>query len=359
MSAHSHDETSSLHEGASPVEDNLQAGPILVTGGAGFLGSHLVEHLLCQEKRVILLDVVNSETSSRNEKLRNIELLQRVTDSTPGSSLAVYECDTLDEQNVLDVLRTEEPMTCLHSAAHVMDRRSVDSPREFIENNCLGTCSLLEAIKMTGTVKHMVYVSSRSAMGEKSAREALTAINEDHPLQPINMYGASKAAAEHVCYVYHHLYQLSVNVCRMFPVLGPRGRVDMFPRRLLEKLLDGETVEIYGDTGSMRDWLYVEDAVDGLVRALWKPMGYEIINLGTGKSTKLSELIATAEEVVGKKAIVSYGPLPAGDARFVGVCDNSKAKRLLEWEPKTELRAGLEKTFEYILHVRKHGRAAV
>jgi UDP-glucuronate 4-epimerase len=357
ISTHLNDKAVLLPRTPNLHESDLRSGPVLVTGGAGFIGSHLVEFLLRQAQRVILIDVVNAETSSVREKRDTLQFLQRVADSTPGASMSVHNTDILDGKGVVDVLQTEKPRTCLHCAALVMDRRSIGSPGEFLHNNCLGTFSLLEALKATDTVRHLVYVSSRSVYGDQPVAEALGRVGEDHPLQPINMYGASKVAAEQVCYVHHRVHQLSVNVCRLFPVYGPRGRVDMFPRRLLERLLDGQTLEIYGDTSSMRDWLYVEDTVEGILRALWKPMGYEIINFGTGRATSLHDLIKLAEELTGKKASISFIPRPAGDARFVGVCDNRKAKALLQWEPTTELSLGLKKTLDFMLQVRHHQSA--
>ena len=331
-------------------------GPVLVTGGAGFVGSHVVEALLRQATRVIVLDVVNSETSNASEKQSTLKYLRRVAESQSGSALSLHAVDILDQGQVADILRCESPATCVHSAAYVMDRRSVVSPREFIRNNCEGTVSLLEAIAMTDTVKHLVYISSRSVYGDKRRDEALHPVDERHELKPINIYGTSKVAAESACQVYHRLYGLTMNVCRLFPVYGARGRVDMFPRRLLEKLIADDTLEIFGELDAMRDWLYIDDAVDGILKALRWPLGFEIMNLGSGISTSLSDLITVAEELVGKKLKTAFSPRPSGDARFVGVCDYGKAEKLLDWRPTTGLRQGIAKTLDYMVRKADSGR---
>lgn len=334
--------------------DGPSRGAVLVTGGAGFLGSHIVEALLCQGRRVVLLDAFNSETSSSQEKQENMRLLNCAADVTPEARLVVHEVDLRDAASVVSVLKGEKPTACVHCASLVMDRRSVEAPSEFLEHNCRGTVNLFEAACAAATVSQLVYLSSRSVYGDKSELEASSLVDEEHPLRPINFYGASKIAAEQVCYVYHRLHQISVRICRFFPVYGPRGRPDMFPRRLLESIVDDREIEIFGHMDATRDWLYADDAVDGVLRALGSSMPFEIFNFGTGTGVSLRSLIAAAESVSGRRATFSVGPARMGDARFVGVCDAQKARRLLGWAPKTDLRTGLRRTLDYMQGIDTH-----
>lgn len=320
---------------------------ILVTGGAGFVGRHTCEKLLRDGKHVILVDALNSETSSKEEKEENIAFLKRVSQAATGSKLSVYTCNLLDQPKLNQILDQAKPTGCIHAAALVMDRRSVYTAKEFITQNVLGTQCLLDAIAETGTVKHLVYISSRSAVGEVPTPDAL--MTEELLPRPINPYGASKVAAEAFCHSFHKLTDIAVSICRMQPMYGPKGRPDMMPRRLLEKIHAGIEIEKYGSGEAVRDWLYITDAVDGILATLWNPMGIEIFNFGTGVGTTVNELISVAEVVVGRPAVVVNVDVPPGDAHFGGVCDITKAKRLLKWEPQVDLKTGLTRTFEYML----------
>ncbi len=320
---------------------------ILVTGGAGFVGSHICEQLLRNGKKVIVVDALNSETSSQDEKIDTLSYLSRLSNSVMSSQFSSYVCNILDEQQLCQILEYEKPTACIHAASLVMDRRSVYAATEFIMQNVYGTQCLLNAITTTKTVKHLVFISSRSVLGETIESNTITT-EIDLP-QPINPYGASKAATEAFCHAFHKNTSLPVSICRMQPMYGPRCRPDMMPRRLVERISTGKKIEIFGTGNAVRDWLYITDAVDGILAVLQTPMQYTIFNFGTGVGTTVNELISLAEKVIGKQANVVYVNKRAGDARFGGICNYSKAKYFLNWEPSIDLNQGFSKMFRQMI----------
>ena len=169
-------------------------------------------------------------------------------------------------------------------------------------------------------------------------------MREDDPKYPINPYGASKVGAEAICHVYHHIYQLQVNIIRIFALYDPYGRPDMIPRQLIKKIYRGETIQKFGVGDATRDWLYVEDAAEAVLTAVHRHSGFQIFNIGSGKSTSLNDLIAIGEDIVGQTTIINNLPVPPGDAHFVGIADYSKARQLPGWQPKFSLREGLNRT---------------
>jgi UDP-glucuronate 4-epimerase len=319
---------------------------VLVTGGAGFFGSHICEQLLRDGKHVIIVDALNNETSSRTEKERNIEYLNELSKSIEGVHLKMYELDILEGDLLGEILENEAPTSCIHAAALVMDRKSVQEPVRYIVNNVLGTQCLLNAIRQADTVRHLVLISSRSVVGETHAADAK--ISEDVLLRPVNPYGATKAAAEALCHSFHHNFGTQVSICRMQPLYGPRCRRDMMPRRLLEGVLQNRTIEKFGSGAAVRDWLYVEDAALGILAVLRDSEKFSIYNFGTGIATTLNDLIQMVLEITGGKLSIVTKDSPPGDVVFAGVCDNRKAKMMLGWEPKTDLRTGLKIMYEHM-----------
>ena len=173
-------------------------------------------------------------------------------------------------------------------------------------------------------------------------------LHEDDLFRPINPYGATKAAAEHLFHSFYHNYNIPVTICRMNPMYGPRCRPDMFVWRLLNSVLTNEKIEKYGSGEAMRDWLFVKDAVDAILLMLFEPLGYDIINLGTGIGTSTNKLIDTVEKITEEKInIVQVDPV-LGDAHFGGIADCSKAKELIGWEAKTNLEEGIYSTYNYM-----------
>ncbi|MGD8405066.1 MAG: GDP-mannose 4,6-dehydratase [Anaerolineales bacterium] len=317
---------------------------VLVTGGAGFFGSHICEKLLLDGKQVVVVDSLNNESSSVFEKKRYIEYLKLLSENIDGSHLSVYEIDILEEERLSDILRIEGPVSCIHAASLVMDRKSVEEPIRYIINNVQGTQSILNAIRRTGTIKRFVLISSRAAVGETNLAD--DQITENDLLRPINPYGATKVAMEALCHAFYKNFGLSVVICRMQPLYGPRSRRDMMPRLLFESILYNRVVKKYGNGEAVRDWLYVEDAALGILAAIERSDGFSIFNFGTGTVTTLNELIRLVVEITGGKLNMQFESVPPGDAIFTGSCDTRKAKDLLGWEPKIDLRTGLKMMYE-------------
>ena len=330
---------------ATTVRKNASS-KVLVTGGAGFFGSHICEKLLLAGKQVIVVDVLNNETSSVVEKRKYIEHLNELSQKKGGAQFRVYELDILQENLLSEVLKAEAPTSCIHAAALVRDRKSVEEPIRYIINNVQGTQSLLNAIRRTNNIRRLVLISSRSAVGETFAVD--DKMTENDLLRPINPYGATKVAAEALCHAFYKNFGLSVSICRMQPLYGPRCRRDMMPNLLFESALHNKVVKKYGSGAAVRDWLYVEDAALGILAALNNSKKFSIFNFGTGIGTTLNDLIQMVMEITGEKLNLIYENVSPGDAVFAGVCDSQKAKKMLGWEAKIDLKTGLKITYEYM-----------
>ena len=331
----------------SAIDKNFNGNhKVIVTGGAGFFGSHICEKLLLEGKQVVVIDVLDDETSSRLEKEKHIEYLFELSKHEEGSRFKTFEVDILQEDLLIKILENERPTGCIHAASLVMDRKSVDEPIRYIINNVQGTQSLLNAIRQTGTVSRFVLISSRAAVGETDAAD--DKMTENDLLRPINPYGATKVAMEALCHAFHKNFGLPVTICRMQPLYGPRSRRDMMPRLLFESVLYNKVVKKYGDGRAIRDWLYVEDAALGVLAALEHCQGFSILNFGTGIGTTLNDLIQMVLDITGGELNIEFEKVPPGDAVFAGLCDNQKARKLLGWEPKIDLRTGLELMYEYM-----------
>jgi len=312
---------------------------VLVTGGAGFLGHYVVRRFLELGYDVVVFDQFNSETTQSTEKHDNLLNLKYL------GNLKIYQGDILEE-DLLPILQQEKINHCVHAASLVDDRRSVKYPDEYIRVNILGTQRIMAAFG-EAKVKQVVLISTRSVYGQTN--NPLNLMSEDSPKFPINPYGASKLGAELFAHVYHHLYGINVNIIRISAIYGHRGRPDMIPRQLIEKIHNQIPIPKFGLGTATRDWLYVEDAVDAIVLAIQKPLGYEVFNVGTTVATSLNEIIGIAEKVIVKQAIIQNLPVPPGDAGFVGIIDINKARTILGWTPKTSLEEGIKESYKQYL----------
>jgi UDP-glucuronate 4-epimerase len=304
---------------------------VLVTGGAGFIGSHVVEHLLARGDEVWVLDNFNDFYDpgiKRENAARNA-----------GAHLV--EGDIRDAECLRGLFDTGEFDAIVHLAAMAGVRRSLQDPLHYSDVNVRGTQLLLEHIKHTRT--RFVFASSSSVYG---ANEDVP-FSEQHDIhRPVSPYAATKRAGELLCYTHHHLYETPVTCLRFFTVYGPRQRPEMAIHKFVRLCLAGEPLPFYGDGSSRRDYTYIDDIVDGVLRAVDRTAGYEIYNLGESQTISLAELVEAIHAATGVEPVLDRQPMQPGDV-LVTYADVSKARRDLGYQPRTQLKEGLERFMEW------------
>ena len=319
-----------------PVQVHKGFKVVLVTGGAGFIGSHVADVLLARGDYVVIVDEVNDYydvTIKRN----NLEMLR----SKYGTdNLAIYDdVDICDLEKMEKIFVTHKPTYVCHLAARAGVRPSIQDPFIYIHSNIEGTTRLLELARKHGN-KNFVWASSSSVYGD-SNQEIFS--ESDHVDFPVSPYAATKKACELLTYTYHHLYKLNVTGLRFFTVYGPRGRPDMAPFIFVDRVSRGAEIQQFGDGSSSRDYTYIDDIVDGVVRAVDRPLGYQIFNLGNGSPTKLKDFIDLVAKYTGKTPKVKVLPNQPGDVQKT-CADIRRARILLGYNPQTPFAQGIEKT---------------
>ena len=323
---------------------------ILVTGGAGFVGGHFCELALEKGYDVVIIDVFNDETSSPQEKSANIKCIKDTAENNKAK-LKVYTCSITDEEALNKIFIDEQPNILVHAASLVKDRWSMDVPLEFIDVNVRGSQILINASSNVESLEQIIFISTRSAVGE--VQDASSLMAEDNSFRPINPYGATKAASEGLFYSNHHNTKIPLKICRMHPIYGPRGRNDMFVKRILNSIITGKEIQKYGTGEGVRDYTYVKDAVDGIFSILEFYVPFEIFNIGVGIATSTNRLIELCEEISGLKANIINVDAPPGDAHFAGIADCSKLKKMLGWEAKIDISEGIKRTYNYMVEQHK------
>jgi UDP-glucuronate 4-epimerase len=310
---------------------------VLVTGGAGFIGSHVAEYLLDRGDDVVIVDEMN-DYYDVSFKEANLALLQEKV-GNQKHRLSIYRGDICDESFMMDLFEKECPTWVVHMAARAGVRPSIQDPHIYIHSNIRGTTNLLELSHKFG-VENFVFASSSSVYGGSSSTYFSEDENVDNPVSP---YAASKKACELLAYTYHHLYNINVTGLRFFTVYGPRGRPDMAPFKFIDRVSRGLELQQFGDGSSSRDYTYISDIVDGIIRALDRPHPYEIFNLGKGAGTSLKDFIDLVQKYVGKKANIKIMPDQPGDVPYT-CADVSKAYRLLGYRAQVPFEEGIKKT---------------
>ncbi|ALW86484.1 epimerase [Hymenobacter sedentarius] len=313
---------------------------ILVTGCAGFIGSHLSERLLADGYRVVGLDNFDP-FYDRHTKVENLALLR------PQPRFSFYE---LDLRHGLAALPPEPYAAVVHLAAKAGVGPSLREPAAYLDTNVLGTTHLLEWMRQQPQqLPNLLFASSSSVYGNTPARP----FREDEPLfaHCISPYAASKLAGEELTFTYHHLYGLNVLNARFFTVYGPRQRPDLAIHKFARRLRAGQPLPVYGDGRTARDYTYIDDIVDGIVRGLAyldaHAGTYEIVNLGNSHPISLLELVAALGQAMGVAPQLEFLPAQAGDVD-VTFADISKARKLLGYQPRTALPEGLRQFVSWL-----------
>ena len=318
---------------------------ILVTGAAGFIGSHVAARLLGRGDGVIGLDNFDAYYSPVRKRHNAREAAREAV--RPGQ-FELVEGDIRDRELLQRLFQAHDITAVVHLAAMAGVRASVEDPWRYYDVNLTGTLNLLEAVRgraaQTGqTAANFVLASTSSAYGRSEVTPFVESDAADRPLAP---YAASKRAAELLGFTYHHLHRLDVTALRFFTVYGPRGRPDMMAYKVLDSAYGGQEVPYYGGGEMYRDWTYVDDIVSGVVAAADRRLGYEIINLGRGEPVRLADFVSSLERLAGKKPrLVS---LPMADADVSATCaDIDKARRLLGYAPEVSVQTGVQRFFEW------------
>jgi len=304
---------------------------LLVTGGAGFIGSHLIERLISENHKVWCLDNFNTYYDP-DIKRRNIETIRQHPD------FKLIKGDILDESLLSQIFSENQFDVIVHLAARAGVRPSVEQPKLYEEVNIRGTMNLLEMAK-EHNIKKVVIASSSSVYGNNKKVPFSESDSVDNPISP---YAATKKACELLSYTFFALYDISITNLRFFTVYGPRQRPDMAIHKFTKLIDHGEPIVIYGDGTAKRDFTYISDILDGIMKAIEKCNGYNIYNLGESNVIKLMELVSLIENNLNKKAnIIKYPPQP-GDV-LITYADISKARKDLGYKPSVNIEEGISR----------------
>ncbi len=307
---------------------------ILVTGGAGFIGSHLIERLLKEGYEIVCLDNFNDYYNPEIKRSNTKPYLRE-------RNFNLVEADIRDKDTLKKVFEKYKFQKIIHLAAQAGVRLSLKQPNLYVDVNVNGTLNLLE-LSREYKIKNFIFGSSSSVYGATKEIPFL----EEGKLKPISPYGVSKRAGELLCSTYNHLYNLPVTTLRFFTVYGPRQRPDMAIHKFTKLIDEGKEIYLYGNGETSRDYTYISDIVEGIISALNNDFNYEIFNLGNSNPTNLSHLISLIEKNLGKSAKIKYLPEQPGDP-YITFADISKSKGMLNYNPKINMEEGIKNFIEW------------
>ena len=325
------------------------AKTILVTGAAGFIGSHAVEQLVKRGDRVIGLDNLNDFYDPARKEANLREVTEMALAKQWSGTFQFLKGDIRDRQLVADLFSDHRIDAIVHLAAMAGVRVSIDDPGLYYDVNVMGTLALLDAaVGRIGTKKPeklptFIFASTSSVYGNTQTVPFVPDDTCDRPLAP---YAASKRASEMLGHTYHHLYGLDCTVFRFFTVYGPRGRPDMMAYKVLDNIFTGCEVPLYNNGNMYRDWTYVDDIVSGLVSAVDRPLGYDILNLGRGEPVLLSDFVKGIEQLAGGSAHLTSAPMMDADIAYT-FADISKTRQLLQYDPQISVPEGVSRFWKW------------
>src|SRR5213080_2613390 len=312
---------------------------ILVTGGAGFIGSHLVEKLLEAGHEVVIFDDFNDFYDPQIKHTNIAGFAKNVT---------VCHVDLRDGAAVRNLFHRENVDAIAHLAARAGVRPSIQHPQLYYDTNVSGTLHLLDAARVTG-VERFVFASSSSVYG---ISKTVPVSEDQHLTQTLSPYAATKIAGEFLCSTYSHLYQIRVVALRYFTVYGPRQRPDLAIHQFARRIYAGQPIDQFGDGSTRRDYTYIDDVLQGTMAALnYDGPSFDIFNLGESETIQLRDLIVAIENALGKKAKINRLPEQPGDMPLT-CADVSKARKLVGYNPTTRLSDGLPRFIDWFLRMK-------
>jgi len=310
---------------------------LLLTGGAGFIGSHLTDHLLAEGNwHITVVDDLN-DFYSPDIKRSNI------APHLNSSNFRFVDCDIRDAKQLNAVFDDSEFDVIVHLAARAGVRPSLKEPMLYVETNINGTANLLELARQF-KVRQFVFGSSSSVYGINSK---IPFAENDPIFNPISPYAATKAAGELLCHTYSHLYDIRTVCLRFFTVYGARQRPDLAIHKFAKLISNGQTIPVFGDGTTRRDYTYIDDIISGVRAAIdYNQSDYEVINLGEAHTVQLSQLISLLENALGQTARIDRQPMQPGDVPQT-FADITKARRLLNYNPQTQIEEGIQRFVEW------------
>ena len=309
---------------------------ILITGGAGFIGSHLAQRLLREGKRLAIVDNLDDYYPAELKRA-NLEEVKA------SGEFQFFPTDIRDGEKLREVFATFKPDAVIHLAARPGVRLSFAQPEAYTSINVLGTTQVLEISRQSG-VRRVVFASSSSVYGHSSRAPFREDATISHPL---SIYAATKVAGEAVAFTYSHAYALSVVCLRLFTVYGPRQRPDLAIRKFAGMIMEGKEVPIFGDGSLERDYTYIDDTVDGILRALDAPGKFDVFNIGNSHPVRIDEMVDTLGRALGKPVRRKFIPTPAGEMVLTHA-DLTKASQVLGYSPKVSFEEGIRRFAEWL-----------
>lgn len=317
---------------------------ILVTGGAGFIGSSLTDRLLENNLKIFCLDNFNdfyNPLIKENNIRHNLE----------NKNFNLIRGDILDKNKLDEIFSSNNIHMVIHLAAMAGVRPSIENPLLYEKVNIEGTINLLECMKIHN-VKKMLFASSSSVYGGNKKVPFSETDGVDKPVSP---YAATKKAGELLCYNYHHLYGIAIYCLRFFTVYGPRQRPEMAIHKFTRQIYSGQKITVFGDGSTSRDYTYIDDIVNGIINCIDRVNSYEIINLGNSNPTKLIELVKLIQNISGRKSGITKEEMKPGDV-FTTFADIKKAKKIIAFKPETSIEDGLQKFISWYEENLKDGK---
>jgi UDP-glucuronate 4-epimerase len=321
------------------------AKTILVTGAAGFIGSHTVEGLARRGDHVVGLDNLNDYYDPARKEANLQEVRELAKEGNWTGRFHFVKGDIRDRELLEQLFREFAFDAVVHLAAMAGVRVSIEDPGLYFDVNVTGTLNLLDAAvgrlsrggREQAAMPAFVFASTSSVYGNTAIMPFVPDDPCDRPLAP---YAASKRSSELLSYTYHHLHRLNCTILRFFTVYGPRGRPDMMAYKVLDNIFTGREVPLYNGGNMHRDWTFVGDIVNGIMGAVDRPMGYEIVNLGRGEPVLLADFVKMIEELAGHKAHLVETPMLEADIAYT-FADISKTRTLLGYDPKVSVQEGV------------------